>query len=507
MDNTTEMEMKLSATKESLKKILESSILQEAMVPDSLQEHELENYYYDTASYKLFHEGMAYRIRKAGTGYVATIKTQVSSQSGFSERKEYNVPVEGPNPTLEGFAKLGLDKDLQQLLAGEELQVLFKVLVNRKTRMLQITPETLLEMAVDEGNIVLGKKKEKIEEIEFEIVKGSKGDLFEFVAKLAEDVPLFIEARSKFKRGIDLLANGGDYSDIEDKGVKIDRDGNVEKEFKKLIFYDIGVILEAQNALLEAAGLEDADRILLNRVKRLRAVVNFIKPLIDPKDFDYFHGLLAEIITPLRDLYVLKRFMRQWNKVYKKTGTILRNNVLTGRLEERKQEIMKEIKKQVESGLYAHGMFKMLAWTENSSWQGAEFIELEQFSICRFKEWHKMLLAFEFKSELMEEETAREMRKVIEVMVLVRRSIKMGTLDKQTFGFMKDLYRQLKILNFDIYGHKDILAFLQGSSSRVLYRDAGLLIGWRLSEMPGAWRKVQKSWFRLLDALKNKKKE
>ena len=118
-----------------------------------------------------------------------------------------------------------------------------------------------------------------------------------------------------------------------------------------------------------------------------------------------------------------------------------------------------------------------------------------------------MLLAFEFKSELMEEETAREMRKVIEVMVLVRRSIKMGTLDKQTFGFMKDLYRQLKILNFDIYGHKDILAFLQGSSNRVLYRDAGLLIGWRLSEMPGAWRKVQKSWFRLLDALKNKKKE
>ena len=108
---------------------------------------------------------------------------------------------------------------------------------------------------------------------------------------------------------------------------------------------------------------------------------------------------------------------------------------------------------------------------------------------------------------MLEEENAREMRKIIEVMVLVRRSIKIGTLDKQSFAYMKDLYRHLKVLNFDIYGHKDIIAFLHGSNSRVLYRDAGLLLGWRLSEMPGAWRAVQKSWARLLSALKNKTKD
>ena len=507
MDNTTEMEIKLSTSKESLKKLLDSSLLKAAMVPDSLQEKELENYYYDTASYKLFHEGIAYRIRKSDAGYVATIKTDDASQGGFSERKEYNVPVGEAAPTLEGFAELGLELDLKKLLAEEELQVLFKVLVKRQIRLLQITPETLLEMAIDKGNIVAGKSKEKIEEIEFEIVKGTKGDLFEFVAALAMEIPLFIEPRSKFKRGIDLLSNGSDYADIEEKGVKIDRTGNVETEFKKLIYYDIGVILEAQNALRDTTGLEDADRIILNRVKRLRAVVNFIKPLIEQKDYEYFHNLLAEIVDPLQQLYVLKRFMRQWDKVYKKTGTILKNNVLTERLQERRLEIMQIIKNQIESGLYARGMFKMLAWTENSHWQGAEFIQLEQFSLCRFRDWHKKLLVFEFTNEMLEEENAREMRKIIEVMVMVRRSIKIGTLDKQAFTYMKDLYRHLKILNFDIYGHKDIIAFLHGSNSRVLYRDAGLLLGWRLSEMPGAWRAVQKSWARLLGALKNKTKE
>ena len=218
MDNTTEMEIKLSASKESLKKLLDSSLLKAAMVPDSLQEKELENYYYDTASYKLFHEGIAYRIRKSDVGYVATIKTDDASQSGFSERKEYNVPVGEILPTLDGFEELGLAVDLKKLIADEELQILFKVLVRREIRLLQITPETLLEMAIDKGSIVVGKNKEKIEEIEFEIVKGSKGDLFEFVAALAVEVPLFIEPRSKFKRGIDLLSNGVDYADIEKKG-------------------------------------------------------------------------------------------------------------------------------------------------------------------------------------------------------------------------------------------------------------------------------------------------
>ncbi|MDD4084230.1 MAG: CYTH domain-containing protein [Acidaminococcaceae bacterium] len=506
MDKNVEMEMKLTVTKENLKKILESALIKNSIMPAGKQEKELESSYYDSQDFRLLQAGLAYRVRKSDVGFVATVKTEGSSRSGFTERQEFNVNVTGPTPTLEGFAEQGLDIDLRQLLDGAPLKLLFKVSLIRRILILQITPATMLEMAIDEGSAVVGRKKEKIEEIEFEIVHGNKADLFNFIADLAKEAPLFIEPRSKFKRGLDLLRNQAASSEIEDNGVDIDREGNVEAEFKKLIYYDIGVVLEALNALLEDTGLADADRILLNRVKRLRSIINFIHPLIQEDDFRCFHDYLIDIVTPLQELYVLKRFMRQWAKVYKKTGTVLRNNVLSTRLEERKAEIMASIKAQVDGGLYAQGMFKMLAWAENSHWREAENMKLDEFSVKRFKDWHKKLLAYEFKNEMLEEETAREMRKIIEVMVMVRRSIKIGTLDKQTFAYMKDLYRRLKILNFDIYGHKDILAFLQGTSSRVLYRDAGLLIGWRLAEMPTAWRKVQKSWSRLLDVLKSRSK-
>ncbi|MEG1412229.1 MAG: CYTH domain-containing protein [Acidaminococcaceae bacterium] len=505
MDNkTVEMEMKFTIAKKDLKRFLALPIIAEKTIPDSLQVKSLDNYYYDTASYKLSQAGVAYRIRKTGKEYEATIKTQDASQGGFSERQEYTVPLKNLTPTLEGFTELGFGTDLPTFLAEEELQVLFQVTVKREIRLVRISPTTVVELAVDEGNIIVGKQKEKIEEIELELVEGNKGDLFAFMAQLAGELPLFIEARSKFKRGLDLLAGSAAPLAPLTTEVKIVREGNVEGEFKKLLAYQVNLILEAQNALRAEPTLAEADRLLLNKVKGLRAVLNFIEPLLDSKDYKKFAQSSVELIIPLQELYILKRFNRQWNQVYKQSGTLLRSNVMQERLAERQQEILNVLETQITGGLYTHKLLALLAWTENVPWQGASFIQLEQFALCRLEDWHKHLLTFDLRSELLQEDMARDMRRIIEVMVMVRRSLKIGRLNKENFAYLKALYRQLKILNFDVYGHKDILSFLQGTNSRVLYRDAGLLLGWRLAAMPLAWRRVQKSWNRLLQALKKK---
>lgn len=62
---------------------------------------------------------------------------------------------------MSGFTELGLETDLEELLAGEELQKLFTVEVKREIRLLQVTPETVLEMAIDQGKINAGNKKKK----------------------------------------------------------------------------------------------------------------------------------------------------------------------------------------------------------------------------------------------------------------------------------------------------------------------------------------------------------
>jgi triphosphatase len=504
MAGNVEVEMKLIIAKKDLSKFLEQTLIKTSTIAGSEKKLAIENYYYDTTDYKISNAGMSYRIRKTDKKLEATVKTQGEAGGGFSTREEYTVPIKKNEPILTGFEN-NFDNKLQTLLADEDLQVMFRIVVNRAVSLLQITHDTVVEMAVDEGEILVDERKEKIYEVELEIKSGTKADLFVFVAKLAEKVPVFIEAKSKFQRGLELLAGKKEKTKRADNDLTVNTDGNAETEFKKLISNCLSNILEKQNALRSKDNLIDADKLLLADVKRLRAIIDFVEPLLEREDYEEYKRIVTEFNDPLQRLYIVKRFMRQWKRVYKKASTMLRNNVLLERLDERKEDITKVIFTQVVGGAYTAGLFKIAAQLEITTWQGATFLQMDQFALNRLKDWHEHLLEIEITNEKLQEDTARKMRRIIEVMVMVRSSIKIGRLDKETYSYLKALYRNLKVLNFDIYGHKDILAFLQGTNSRVLYRDAGLLLGYRLSEMPKVWRKVQKSWSRLLIALKKKK--
>ncbi|MCD7875202.1 MAG: CYTH domain-containing protein [Acidaminococcaceae bacterium] len=149
MDKTVEMEMKLTIARKDLKKLLASELITAKTIKGSLAKQELLTTYYDTESYKLTEAGMAYRIRHNGKKYEATIKIEQSSGGGLSVRREFNIPLKKDAPLLSGFAELGLEADLEELLAGEELQKLFTVEVKREVRLLQVTPATVLKMAID----------------------------------------------------------------------------------------------------------------------------------------------------------------------------------------------------------------------------------------------------------------------------------------------------------------------------------------------------------------------
>lgn len=505
MSDFKELEIKLKIDQKYIKKLLSLSLLTSALVADSVETKVLDNRYYDSDDFRLCAAGIAYRVRKVDDSYIATLKTAERSESGFSERNEYNVEISDDKPSADVFSTVGMEATLNKVLGGAQLSLLFKSVVKREIRLLQITEDTLLEMAVDKGKIIVGKRQDKIDEIEFEIVKGKKADLFAFVGALAEAVPIFIEPKSKFERGINLLNKTGGFDSIESRGIKLAKDSNVEDEFKKLIRYNAGVILETQNALGALHGLEDADRLLLNKVKRLRALLEFLQPLADEITVNYFRERLDEFVQPLQRLYCVKRVNQQWRIIEGKIENLSKSTLLRETLDNYKENEMKVIEEQYAAGLYAKILFQLLSWVENTSWDKAEYVKMEQFATCRFKEWHKDLLAW---SDVTEDKEIRiiGMRRLVERMLLVRRNIKIGTLDKKSFGSLKELHRELKILCFDIYGQKEILKLIQGSTSKLLYRDVGLLLGWRLSAEAETELVVHKAWQEVRNILKNKNK-
>ena len=133
-----EIEIKLNIGAEALQKLLASPLVADKIIGGSEAVHHLETSYYDTPSFKLMHSGIAYRVRKNGTKYEATIKTEKEAHGGFSSRNEYNVDLPDGKPVLQGFKEEGFDTDLEKLIAGEPLVKLFTVDVERRLCLLKI---------------------------------------------------------------------------------------------------------------------------------------------------------------------------------------------------------------------------------------------------------------------------------------------------------------------------------------------------------------------------------
>lgn len=204
MAKNTEIELKLLLSKEDLERLLTLDFMVQAIREGSRRVRHLVSTYYDTQELTLKEHGIAYRVRDKGDGsFEATVKTQKQSAGGLSERLELNLPLAEAQPVLDGFAALGLGFELSEL-APCGVQALFTVDVQRITYILDYAG-AVCELAIDKGAIRCGEKSDSIDEVEIELLEGEVQALLELKERIAAEVTLRAEERSKFARGLALL--------------------------------------------------------------------------------------------------------------------------------------------------------------------------------------------------------------------------------------------------------------------------------------------------------------
>ena len=204
MAKNTEIELKLLLSKEDLERLLTLDFMVQAVREGSRRVRHLVSTYYDTQELTLKEHGIAYRVRDKGDGsFEATVKTQKQSAGGLSERLELNLPLAEAQPVLDGFAALGLGFELSEL-APCGVQALFTVDVQRITYILDYAG-AVCELAIDKGAIRCGEKSDSIDEVEIELLEGEVQALLELKERIAAEVTLRAEERSKFARGLALL--------------------------------------------------------------------------------------------------------------------------------------------------------------------------------------------------------------------------------------------------------------------------------------------------------------
>ncbi|MDX9871527.1 MAG: CYTH domain-containing protein [Clostridia bacterium] len=199
-----EIELKLAFSDESIgEKIVREKYLTDMLVPGTERKMLLETVYYDTPSGVLQRARLSYRIRRQEDEWIATVKADGASSGGLHERSEWSVVVNEPTPDITPFSALPAGERLQVALGEETLIETARTRFVRQSMDLRYQ-ETLIELAVDKGEILAANKSEPIREIELELKEGEVSALLEIAETLRGIYELFPEERSKYHRGLVL---------------------------------------------------------------------------------------------------------------------------------------------------------------------------------------------------------------------------------------------------------------------------------------------------------------
>ena len=182
-------------------------------LPDSSPQGQkkLTNGYFDTADLQLRRWNMGLRVRGFDDQLEQTIKTAGRVVGGIHSRPEYNVSINQKMPNLSLFPNeiWPAENDIDTL--SSSLECIFETNFNRQTWHINLN-DSLVEVALDIGEIVTNNLVEPICELEFELLTGDASALLKLAIEVAKSIPLRLGRASKAQRGYQLAGKSSPVS-------------------------------------------------------------------------------------------------------------------------------------------------------------------------------------------------------------------------------------------------------------------------------------------------------
>lgn len=171
----------------------------------------LHNVYFDTPEQTLRRARIALRLRRTGDAdaatWLQTLKIGGSSDSALSRRGEWEAPVAAAALNAAQLAATpwsALDPDGALFAA---LTPCFETSFERTAWQVRRADGSVVEVALDLGQVRAGGRSLPICELELELKAGEAGALFELARQIGQSVPLLPANRSKSERGYALAEN------------------------------------------------------------------------------------------------------------------------------------------------------------------------------------------------------------------------------------------------------------------------------------------------------------
>lgn len=201
-----ETELKLRASRETLAALREHPLLKKRN-KSGWQTRELLNQYFDTPERDLSAARVALRLRRDGEVIIQTLKCRGQSVAGLSERNEHEWQLDKVKLDLKKLDASCWPEELAEL-DKKTIKPLFTTDFTREFAEIawgRGKAKVVIEAAIDQGFVIVGKRKEEICELELELREGEPEALLELAAELAATLALMPCDISKAERGYRLL--------------------------------------------------------------------------------------------------------------------------------------------------------------------------------------------------------------------------------------------------------------------------------------------------------------
>ena len=165
---------------------------------------QLSTVYFDTPEQALAKRGIALRIRSTGRRKLQTIKLPAEGPGGLQIQREVETPVSGDRPEFDRISDLRLRRLFTYGGIAEGLAPLFLTEFKRSAWPLRFNG-SLIEFALDQGEIRAGSARLALSEIELELKEGRPEHIFELALAVHEVLPITLGQATKAARGYALL--------------------------------------------------------------------------------------------------------------------------------------------------------------------------------------------------------------------------------------------------------------------------------------------------------------
>ncbi|MGI2148821.1 inorganic triphosphatase [Shewanella baltica] len=163
----------------------------------------LANGYFDTPDLQLRQWNMGLRVRGYDGHREQTIKTAGQVVGGIHSRPEYNVTIQADSPDLSLFPASIWPVDADLAATQAQLTCIFHTDFYRRAWHVQID-NSVVEVALDIGEITANGQQEALCELEFELLSGDTEALLKLAIQVASVVPVRLGKASKAQRGYRL---------------------------------------------------------------------------------------------------------------------------------------------------------------------------------------------------------------------------------------------------------------------------------------------------------------